>query len=189
MADDRRITLAALVVSGVIGVASPLIAWRASLDSQRTAAESAETLQRASAAEERARTDVAELRAILDRALVDLNNLQVQASRKNLRWRNPSNSDEVVDEAQAALTDAFFKARADDARLLIRVGTGTLYDSYNDAIYIYGRVGKVTAENDSPIARQSAGVKSQVEDLLSSGEDEGDEFKQSAYDMVHSRLK
>lgn len=58
---DRSVALAAIVVTGIVGVAGPLITWRATRDAQAQAAH-----------EQLMREDRAELRAVLDRAAIAL---------------------------------------------------------------------------------------------------------------------
>jgi hypothetical protein len=61
MADDRRIAFAAIIVSGLVGVSAPIIAWVATRDTQHQAS-----------AQQLAISDRAEFRAVLDRAARDV---------------------------------------------------------------------------------------------------------------------
>ena len=77
MPEHRGVALAAIIVAGVVGVAGPLITWRATRDTQQSAA-----------AAEVVRGDRADLRRILDKAAFNLERAAHTASGITLPWEH-----------------------------------------------------------------------------------------------------
>jgi hypothetical protein len=76
MADDRSVALAAVVVTGIVGVAAPLITWRATRD-----------VGELSARAELVRGDREDLRQVLDNATTRLLAAQGPYIGIGLRWK------------------------------------------------------------------------------------------------------
>jgi hypothetical protein len=76
MAEGRSIALAAVVVSGVVGVTAPVVTWLSTRSAQRSQAHS-----------QLVREDRAELRSVLDSAAVALTGAVTAASRDEDAWR------------------------------------------------------------------------------------------------------
>jgi hypothetical protein len=135
--DDRRVALAALAVTAVVGVASPLIAWLSSRD-----------LQKQAALTTRQQSDLSELRFVLDTALTDLNAVEARAQEKRLvwlDWTRAETDEEHVRQAQKDLDRALARARAAGDRVRIRLGQRAAYKSYWFAYEQFEEVGLCTA--------------------------------------------
>src|SRR5690242_19306447 len=124
--DDPHIALAAVIVTGVVGVVGPIVTWRATVDVTRSG-------QRA----ERRRADLAELRSVVDNALAD----QAQAGAAGSRVTgffdrvleaqfDNANADDTLQRkryqrwiaSERGFTKAMNAASRDATRLEIRLG-------------------------------------------------------------------
>jgi hypothetical protein len=132
---DRRIALAAVIVSGVIGVTGPLITWRAAISGQK-----------ASSRDERARDDLADLRAVLDASLRDLNRLRTVLGPEMVAWEY-QRPRRIYLARHLMTSKTYAQAQSNTDRLAIRVGTeNQLWQTYNTAVgnahaaslYMYG---------------------------------------------------
>jgi|GEM_PF-4306464 hypothetical protein len=112
---DRRIAIAAVVVTGIVGVAAPLITWQAGASAHREAA-----------AAERQRTDRVELRAVLDEALVALTSFQSSVLSASTTWwsleRTASGLTVLPEASLERPLEAFESARGGSERIRIRLG-------------------------------------------------------------------
>jgi hypothetical protein len=110
MLENRRITFAALCVTAVVGVAGPLITWRAAVSGQNQAAQNA-----------RGQEDLSELRSVLDGSLEALDRLEFAVQLEMVAWERKGRS--VAYRAKHIATDRAYITwqRARD-RLEIRLG-------------------------------------------------------------------
>jgi hypothetical protein len=124
-------------VTGIIGVAAPVITWRASVDSQRAGSHA-----------ERERADLAELRAILDRSLVDLDKLRRKEETSYTSWhkeliRRPPRAARLA--RFEALRVAIRRVQVDTDRVTLRLGIGrishlmeaSMADAINIDLFLY----------------------------------------------------
>jgi hypothetical protein len=124
--EDRRIALAALCVTAVVGVAAPLITWRAALSGQDRAAQDA-----------RHQADLTELRSVLDGSLEALDRLQIAVQFEMVAWERRMSAARY--QAKHLASDRAYSAwlRERD-RLTIRLGQN------DELVHLYGRAGGET---------------------------------------------
>jgi hypothetical protein len=186
MPDDKRVTIVAVLVTGIVGVLGPLITWRATVDSQRAARAAAREVQQLAGRQQSAESDLSELRSVLDSALLRLNTLEARAKGKWRVWRRQANPPDLLVEAQQGLTKAFVRARTANLQLRVRLGEGdAIYESYDDAIYNFGKVGDLTRSDLSRARINRVRVANQVSEAAA----EADKSIEAAFRLVKSRLK
>jgi hypothetical protein len=139
MPEDHKLALAAVVVTGIVGVTGPLITWRATRDAQQTAGRIEEV-----------QADRAEIRRVLDRAIGDL----LKANRAGSFYLQWSASDPLGSPRQQMgwspsdvrgrrfpgdqLDEAITAARRSDVRLRIRLGDRSpVVSAYSQAVDAY----------------------------------------------------
>jgi hypothetical protein len=123
MAEDRRIALAALCVTAVIGVAAPLITWRAALGGQDRAAQDA-----------RHQADLTELRSVLDGGLAALDKLERSVGLEMVAWEQRTRIARY--RTRHLATDHAYTAWLREAdRLTIRLGP------HDQLVRLYGHAG------------------------------------------------
>jgi hypothetical protein len=134
--ERNGLALAAIAVTGVVGVAGPLITWRAGIAGQQAASR-----------DERSGADRTELRSVLDAALTDLDNLGTTVGREVVAWEAPGISRATYEARHLATDKAYAQFGIDLDRLAIRLGNGSaLWRTYNSAggqtfagsLYMYG---------------------------------------------------
>jgi hypothetical protein len=112
---DRRIALAAVIVTGIVGVTAPVIAWQAGASAQREALRG-----------ERQRTDLVELRAVLDEGLVALMSFQSSVLAASTTWWNVErvavNSTPLPRSSLERPFEVLEAARGGTERIRIRLG-------------------------------------------------------------------
>jgi hypothetical protein len=118
VAEDRRVALAAVVVTGVIGVSGPLITWAATRDAQE-----------ASARAELVRAERADARAVLDRAAITLERAIREAQRAARVW----DTGHVVDHFDTRFGRSVNALLHDAQRLRIRLGRHPAVTHYINA--------------------------------------------------------
>jgi hypothetical protein len=189
--DDKRIALAAVVVSGVIGLASPIIACQSNRDSAKDAQRAQENTARVALVT----SDTRELRKLMDTSLKDLVRLRAAAVGKRIEWlkdssrsgggmtaRTGQESQEPLAEAQGRLNRAFTQSRADGDRLWVRVGQRDVHNAYWVAYHEYGEVGACTRSD----AERSAQRQMIVRALLKQGKRWGQQFRNLAFNRVRA---
>ena len=122
----RRIAIAALALSGFIGLATPTIAWLSARASTRDAAERS-----------RAEADVADVRGILDLAIVDLNALR---ARTEGRLNTPDQAH------RRTFNEAVATAIADGLKIKLRLGAVTPFAAYDAALQRFSEVGRIVLD-------------------------------------------
>jgi hypothetical protein len=136
VADDKRIAVVAILVTGVVGVAAPVITWRAGVSGQRAASRDA-----------RVRDDLAELRARLDHALANFidvrNGVELELQSFSIPYLNRLTDAEARSQEgiyvrrHNAAVKAWRTAAADGVRLRIRLGNDRTYRAYATALSAY----------------------------------------------------
>jgi hypothetical protein len=108
--ETPRIALAAIAVTGLVGVAAPLITWQAARSGERASASTARQL-----------ADLAELRSVLDSAIFRLDRLQLSVQLEMVTWE--SGAPTSRHRAKHLATDRAYTAFLEqDDRLILRIG-------------------------------------------------------------------
>jgi hypothetical protein len=191
MANDGRIAVASLVVTGVVAIAAALITWQATEDAGNHATDAARRL-----------ADLGELRSLVDQCASDIDSLQKAAGASFRLHRRDPGSQVVVDpgghrrtvlyarsvsarvkqarQLGAAVTTASF----DLGRLRIRVGSSALEKAYLDVIGGFSTVYLVLIDRSST----AAAVETAVGPALGKAEGSIDGFFRAAYLAVGDRI-
>jgi hypothetical protein len=109
MVEDRRIALAAVLITGVVGIVGAVATWRAAVSSQQ-----------ASSRDERARADLVEFRAVLDQAFQRLDTLEVKVQLEMVAWETRSHATYL--SRHLGSDEAYADAVAAADRLGVRLG-------------------------------------------------------------------
>jgi hypothetical protein len=171
MAEDVRVALAALAVTGIVGVAGPLITWQATRD-----------VGELSARAELVRGDREDLRRVLDTATTRLLAAQGPYAGIGLRWERATRP--LPERAYAA-----YRRRVEDAvesatQLQIRLGTrSAAFKPYADAVLQLQR--RLIHLRDRPSPRL---VALETRNSLKFEQDVG-EFRAQAHRVAASELE
>lgn len=119
----RRLALAAIAATCVVGVTGPFITWQAASSGQETASK-----------DQRIRDDLVELRNVLGTSLRDLDHLRTVMGPELVAWEN--RAPRRIHMARHLSSDkAYAKAKADADRIAILVGQQhRLWRTYNRAV-------------------------------------------------------
>jgi hypothetical protein len=113
--------LAAIAVTGLVGVAAPLITWQAARSGEQASASSARQL-----------ADLAELRSVLDSAIFRLDRLKLSVQLEMVAWENGAPTTRY--RARHLATDRVYTAFLEqDDRLILRIGETKVASLYRTA--------------------------------------------------------
>jgi hypothetical protein len=158
--EDRHIALAALFVAAAVGVAGPLITWRAALSGQSQAAQDA-----------RHQADLSELRSVLDGSLEALDKLELAVQLEMVAWEQRVRTDQYRGKHLAS-DRAYSAWLRERDRLVIRLGRNDelvrLYglaggEAFGASLFIYGhRYGPRVTTSSRFGSLVNAGVKAKA---------------------------
>jgi hypothetical protein len=176
----NRVAVWAVLATAFVGVAAPVVTWQATRDVQKDAAR-----------ETRFQNDLSELRTVLDNALTNLNVVRMRVEEKERLWLahvDGAGELQPVLDAHRKVAAAIGRARADGARLRIRLGQRGIFNLYWFAYHEYVELDRCTppdvrADLYKPEARKEA-----VRKLRLLGIDYSGLFSDVAFLRVQSRL-
>ena len=200
---ELRITTVAIVVTGLVSAAGVFVSWQSARDSQQTAREA----QREAARGERARTDLTELRTVLDGATADLQRAAEAAVALQDRPPRPS----VHFFERQPVTRLISAVRTSDktrARLVIRLGSKAAAVTHFDRAFEHlssvpglafvaaqeirqarRRIAKQTVDQAiNELANGRYPAQDKLADAVNAGSREQDLFIEEARKLVGSRL-
>jgi hypothetical protein len=178
MSDDRLIAIVAVMVSGVVGVAGPFIAWRATVGSTHDA---------------RVLADRTELRSVLDQSTADVRSLQDRTAAAFTLWIPDGER-----PRSAAGRRSFLAAVADTqhvvgvvqqdlARLRIRLGNSASTSGYLLSLTHLGAALDWMSDHGYP--GSDAKEINQASRYMKAAEKPEDQFEESAFRLGGSVLQ